>query len=735
MQKINRKHAIKRTVDIIMIVLLLLLMAYQVTGGAAHEWMGLAMAVLVIIHQILNLQWYRSLLKGKYPAARVAMNLTDIFLIIAFILTVYCGMSMSGYAVPFLHGMGKISFVRRTHLSVSYWLFVLMGIHLGFHIRAMFIKSQYSGKTQTAVSICFAVIAAIGFWIFLKNSIPGYLFFRMAFGILDYEKAAGFVLLENVLMLLFWVFAGWQIMILLQRSVNQEKKKKRMLSVVYIGAVVFIGFLLNIAVKPQDSRFGNASGWHHHMETGGEKKRDGQKQRSRTRQKNGNASGQSDVSGNAADDGYILINGGSFQMGSPSSENWRLEDETQHEVSVSSFYVSPYETDQKEYESLMGDNPSAFQGEHLPVENISWLDAVKFANAKSKEAGLKEAYTIASDSVLWDRSAAGYRLPTETEWEYACRAGTTTPFNMKKSPDAEDANFYGHYPYEIEENYFDDSTLETKPGEYRETTVKTGSFQPNQWGLYDLHGNVNEWCFDYYGEYDVNDRDNPVGAPSGTRHVYRGGGWNDFAKNMRSAYRAAGPSDMQSYNLGVRLVRNADAGISGEVAVKEEAHLLKEDGKVLIAYFSWGGNTRGIAKEIQRQTGADVFEIKPSEPYSDDYDTVLMEAQEDQHQQKRPKLAGQVEHMEQYRTILLGYPNWWASIPMPVASFLEEYDFKSKRIIPFCSHGGGRFGQSLTAIAKMAPDAELGEGLSVHYSGGNDLPEEIKSWLAANQIE
>lgn len=247
MQKTNRKHAIKRTVDIIMIVLLLFLMAYQVTGGAAHEWMGLEMAVLVIIHQILNLQWYRSLLKGKYPAARFAMNLTDIFLIIAFILTVYCGMSMSGYAVPFLHGMGKISFVRRTHLSVSYWMFVLMGIHLGLHMRAMFIKSQYSGKKQTAVSICFAVIAAIGFWVFLKNNIPGYLFFRMAFGILDYEKAAGFVLLENVLMLLFWVFAGWQIMILLQRSVNQEKKKKRMLSVVYIGAVLFIGNVIKLS--------------------------------------------------------------------------------------------------------------------------------------------------------------------------------------------------------------------------------------------------------------------------------------------------------------------------------------------------------------------------------------------------------------------------------------------------------------------------------------------------------
>lgn len=321
MQKTNRKHAIKRTVDIIMIVLLLLLMAYQVTGGAAHEWMGLAMAVLVIIHQILNLQWYRSLLKGKYPAARVAMNLTDIFLIIAFILTVYCGMSMSGYAVPFLHGMAKTSFVRRTHLSVSYWLFVLMGIHLGFHIRAMVIKSQHSGKKQTAVSICFAVIAAIGFWIFLKNNIPGYMFFRMAFGILDYKKAAGFVLLENVLMLLFWVFAGWQIMLLLQRSANQEEKKKRMFSLVCIAVVLVIGCLLNITVKPQDVRFGNTSGWHHRSETRGEKKRDGQKQRSRSRQKNGNVSEQSDVSGNATDDGYILINGGSFQP-----DQWGLYD-------------------------------------------------------------------------------------------------------------------------------------------------------------------------------------------------------------------------------------------------------------------------------------------------------------------------------------------------------------------------------------------------------------------------
>ncbi|MBR3187055.1 MAG: flavodoxin [Lachnospiraceae bacterium] len=155
----------------------------------------------------------------------------------------------------------------------------------------------------------------------------------------------------------------------------------------------------------------------------------------------------------------------------------------------------------------------------------------------------------------------------------------------------------------------------------------------------------------------------------------------------------------------------------------------------MIAYFSWSGNTRGIAQEIQRQTGADLFEISPVKPYSSDYNTVLMEAQEDQHRQARPELSGHVENMEDYGTVILGYPNWWASIPMPIASFLEEYDFTGKQIIPFCSHGGGRFGQSLTAIAKLAPDAVIGEGLSVHYSGDTSTPDEISAWLDVNGIK
>ena len=156
---------------------------------------------------------------------------------------------------------------------------------------------------------------------------------------------------------------------------------------------------------------------------------------------------------------------------------------------------------------------------------------------------------------------------------------------------------------------------------------------------------------------------------------------------------------------------------------------------MLIAFFSWSGNTRGIAHEIQDQTGADLFEITLTHPYSTDYSTVLMEAQEDQHKQARPKIENPPENIDDYDVILLGYPNWWASIPMPIASFLELYDFSGKTIIPFCSHGGGRFGQSLTAIAKLAPDSILKEGLSVHYSGGGTLADDVSAWLDSNGIE
>ena len=706
-----RQKNLRRIVDIGMTVLLLLQMAYQVMGEAAHEWLGMGMTALVIVHQVLNRRWYGAMFKGKYNGYRAVSTCVNVLLLLSFALTAFCGMAMSNYAVPFMYGIVRVSFVRVTHLSMSHWSFVLMGLHLGLHVPVMLHRLKLGDGTQRILSVVCAGIAGLGLWLFFRNGMPNYLFFRVPFAFLDYEKAGALVLLENVVMLLFWAFVGCQTAVLCR------KKGNPLLPVTLILAAVVIGLILNM-IWPNQNDFGSDSAWGAGMETPWQ-----------------SAETQPNATSAPLDDGFIHIEGGNFQMGSPEDENWRIDDETLHEVTVASFYIDPCETTQAEWEAAMGSNPSTFTGDKLPVENISWLDAIGYANARSAAAGLTPAYAIDGESVTWNRAADGYRLPTEAEWEYACRAGTATPFNLERSLDADDANFYGHYPYEIEENYFDDSVLEARPGEYRGKTVEVGGFAPNAWGLYDMHGNVNEWCWDWYGPYDIENTDNPTGARTGTRHVYRGGGWNDFGKNMRSAYRAAGQTDMKSYNLGVRLVRNAGAGVAGSAAVWGGVPITSEGNRVLIAFFSWGGNTRGIAREIQRQTGFDLFEIELIPAYSDDYNTVLMEAQRDQHAQARPEIAGHVDDMADYDTVLLGYPNWWASIPMPIASFLEQYDFSGKRIIPFCSHGGGRFGQSLTAIAKLAPESNMGQGLSVHYSGGSTLSGDVTAWLETNQLK
>ena len=137
-----------------------------------------------------------------------------------------------------------------------------------------------------------------------------------------------------------------------------------------------------------------------------------------------------------------------------------------------------------------------------------------------------------------------------------------------------------------------------------------------------------------------------------------------------------------SASVGMRLARNAVpmAGLlTSKVEVSEPGKGEKKEPKVLVAFFSWGGTTRGIAGEVRKQSGGDLFEIEPVREYSSDYNTVLNEAQRDQRENARPKLKGRVENFGQYDVILLGYPNWWASVPAPVASFLESTIFRAVR--------------------------------------------------------
>ncbi len=235
----------RRIIDACMTILLLFLMAYQVTGETLHEWIGIGMTVLVIVHQILNRKWYGALFKGRYRSYRTLTTAVNILLLLSSVLTAFCGMSMSGHAVPFLYGMAPVSFARRMHLSMSHWSFVLMGMHLGLHIPAMTAKMKLEGRKKTLVSAVFCCIAGIGLWLFLRNGMTDYLFFRVPFAFLDYDKAGALVILENIIMLLFWAFIGAQCSLLCMSSGSREDEKKTVLPVILIMAAVIIGLVLN----------------------------------------------------------------------------------------------------------------------------------------------------------------------------------------------------------------------------------------------------------------------------------------------------------------------------------------------------------------------------------------------------------------------------------------------------------------------------------------------------------
>jgi formylglycine-generating enzyme required for sulfatase activity len=236
----------------------------------------------------------------------------------------------------------------------------------------------------------------------------------------------------------------------------------------------------------------------------------------------------------------VQIPGGVFMMGSPPSEAGRFDEEVQHSVTVSSFYISPYEVTQKEYQEAMGTNPSYFKGDTLPVEGVSWFDAVEYCNKRSQRERLSPAYTISgsgdSRTVTWNRNANGYRLPTEAEWEYACRAGTTTAYNTGGSISQSQANYDGVDPLQ-------------------NNTTHVGSYEANPWGLYDMHGNVWEWCWDWYDSYSTESQTDPDGPVTGTHRVLRGGSWYNYGKDLRSAYRGNSPPSYRNDNLGFRLVK------------------------------------------------------------------------------------------------------------------------------------------------------------------------------------
>jgi flavodoxin len=151
--------------------------------------------------------------------------------------------------------------------------------------------------------------------------------------------------------------------------------------------------------------------------------------------------------------------------------------------------------------------------------------------------------------------------------------------------------------------------------------------------------------------------------------------------------------------------------------------------KILVAYFSWSGNTTRIANVIRQQTGGDIFEIVPQTQYPKDYDECVDVARKEKNAQARPPLKTKVENMAQYDMVFVGYPNWWSSIPMPVATFMESYDFKGKIIIPFCSHGGGGLAQTVKDLKKLCPYVPFAKPIAIEGNGRSSLSSDIKKWL------
>ena len=212
------------------------------------------------------------------------------------------------------------------------------------------------------------------------------------------------------------------------------------------------------------------------------------------------------------------IGPGTFMMGSPDDEKGRFDDEQIHSVTLTlGYWLGETTCTQVLWQAVMGSNPSGFEGRDRPVENVTWDDCQAFFE---KANGLLDG--------------GGLRLPTEAEWEYACRAGTTTPFWFGQDLTPEQANF-------------------DRAG--RKQTAAVKEFPCNGWGLYQMHGNVWEWCQDWQGEYPDGPVEDPTGPDMGVHRVFRGGGWGNPARYCRSAYRFAFHPGDRRVILGFRLAR------------------------------------------------------------------------------------------------------------------------------------------------------------------------------------
>jgi formylglycine-generating enzyme required for sulfatase activity len=256
--------------------------------------------------------------------------------------------------------------------------------------------------------------------------------------------------------------------------------------------------------------------------------------------------GPGEPSGNPDPSQWTWIAPGTFTMGSAADASVRESDESPQTATVltKGFWMCRFEVTQQEYLVVMGNNPSWFDSDpNRPVENVSWVDATNYCarlTAQEQAAG---------------RLPAGYfyRLPSEAEWEYSCRAGSDTTYSYAEDPAGAELGFYAWY--------WDNSGSTNSPpgyayviGDLYYTTQPVGTRQVNPWGLYDMHGSIWEWCLDWYGAYQGGNVVDPAGPPTGDARIIRGGSWDSGSASCRSANRSAGYPQVRSSGLGFRAV-------------------------------------------------------------------------------------------------------------------------------------------------------------------------------------
>lgn len=241
---------------------------------------------------------------------------------------------------------------------------------------------------------------------------------------------------------------------------------------------------------------------------------------------------------------------GSFQMGSPLDEPGRQDDENQHLVQLTQgYWMAATEVSQALYEEVIGTNPSRWISPLRPVENVTWFDCVRFCNQLSEVHGFQPAYKISENTVGWEQSADGYRLPTEAEWEYASRAGTSTRFSFGDDPSQ--LHRFGNYCDRTCDRQWRDTAH--VDGYYHTSPI--GSFASNPWGLFDMHGNLWEWCWDWWTPFESSALIDPLGPAAGNIKAERGGCWEVGPDMCRQAYRHYVEPDQKRSYLGFRIVR------------------------------------------------------------------------------------------------------------------------------------------------------------------------------------